>query len=194
VLCAICAVFLPCSAQADGSKIKSLSPSGNTASINASAFGTSARGSIQVNQTAGNGNLQANVNVIGATPSTVVLKQSPVVTAAEAGNAIFAGRAFANAFGTIQVNQSAGAGNAQGNVINVQSGSATIQLTDSAMAATTSSPRHADSDLPNTGSTVSASQGSFAGTGGIVQVNQTAGTANHTVNSFQLQLPHGPTL
>jgi hypothetical protein len=152
--------------------------------ISGSAF-NGASGSIKVNETAGNGNQQANIFVLSNGNTNVYLHQSNAADTLESGSVLIRG-AFAGSTGAIQVNQSAGAGNAQGNVVVVQLGTG---LSNSDLSQVVSSPQN---DQPNNnsaaGNTATISHGAFNGSSGVVQINQTAGSSNHTVNSFSLQL------
>lgn len=141
---------------------------------------TNAGGVIAVNQTAGNGNMQANVAVIGDAPSPI-RQRSATTVPTETGSTFINGFAFSGATGIVQLNQSAGAGNAQANVVYVG---------DSALSATIpqqSVPAGAPSS--NGANAISVSKTAFTHAQGIVQVNQTAGSSNCTANTFVLQLP-----
>lgn len=191
VLAAV-ALCAPSGVSADTKRADVKPNSLDQATVGGNAF-RNARGSIQVNESAGNANLQANVTVVSHGTTVVTVHQSTQTDAAEAGDASIAGNAFAGAFGAIQLNQSAGAGNAQGNVIVLQLGGNVTPLSDSALDATIASSHFSRQSQDSSGANhVGASNGAFANVGGVVQVNQTAGSANHTVNSFELQLQTGP--
>lgn len=152
-----------------------------------------ATGAIHVNQTAGSANLQANVLVIvrGSKPA-VSVSQTTDAGGSASGLATIADRSFAGAVGAIQVNQSAGVGNAQGNVIVVQLGAGATQLDDSSMAAVLPAQHtsHGAGSSATAESVTSSSQ-AFAKSSGIVQVNQIAGSGNATANTFSMQIQHG---
>jgi hypothetical protein len=98
--------------------------------------------------------------------------------------AILAGAVFSGASGAVLVNQAAGAGDEQANLAIVTIGIAS----DDALAGATTQK--------HSGTTASASGSArafigphvFAGASGLVQLNQTAGDANATVNAFALHI------
>jgi len=148
------------------------------AAINGNAV-TNVTGVIAVNQTAGNGNVQSNVAVIGK--SVPVVKQSAALVQGETGRSSIGSFAFSGANGILQVNQSAGSGNAQANV---------VYVTDSVLSATVpqqSVPPGAPAS--NGANAISVAKTAFSHAKGLVQVNQIAGTSNRTANTFVLQLP-----
>lgn len=150
-----------------------------TAIINGNTL-TNATGVVAVNQTAGNGNVQSNVAVIGKAGAPLV-QQSATALRGAAGTSSIADFAFAGATGILQVNQSAGSGNAQANV---------VYVTDSALSAALPN-QSAPSGTPSSNgvNAVSVAKTAFANAKGLVQVSQVAGTSNRTANAFVLQLP-----
>ncbi len=160
--------------------------------ISGSAF-QGASGSIKVNEAAGNGNAQANITVLSSGNIVVGLSQKVSGLEHDTGNATIGDTAFAGASGAIQLNQVAGSGNTQGNVIVLQlDGHATL-LTDAALSNAVASPERPETDSHSSGgNSTSISSHAFSGASGVVQINQTAGTSNRTTNSFQLQLQPGP--
>ncbi len=152
-------------------------------------------GLIKVNLTAGSGNQQTNVAAIIAGPDPLHLHvtQSTGLSGEENGAAAFADSAFANTVGIIQVNQSAGIGTAQANAVVVRLGADASEMTDSALGAI--APQNTTSAIAppsNGGNVVGASSDAFRNADGIVQINQSSGTANSTANTFLLQIEqHG---
>jgi len=169
-------------------------PSPNTATIAGNAFET-VPGSLSINQAAGDANTQANVAsfVEGKGKIPDRLTQNVESPSNGGGAAFVHNNAFSDISGLVQLNQSAGSGNAQGNVAIVRTGVPAAALTDSALASampsqivtTSSSP--GPNRVPNT---VGTDASTFHGKG-VVQVNQTAGTGNATANGFLLQLQQG---
>jgi hypothetical protein len=191
IVLVVACLAAPLGASADQRKPTANSSELEQSTITGNAF-QGASGSIKVNETAGNGNAQANITVLSATPATVTLRQTVSTGISDTGNANITGNAFAGTVGAIQLNQSAGSGNAQGNVIVVQLGGGASQLSDDALSQSVASdPPHQGNDPPG-GDTVTASGCAFHGSSGVVQINQVAGSSNRTMNSFQLQLQTGP--
>jgi hypothetical protein len=156
-----------------------------------------ALGSVLVNEAAGNGNLQANVAAV-ATGSALPLKrvtQQTSATGVGGGYASIQNSAFSGASGLLQINQSAGTGNAQGNAAIVRSGVSLSEMGDDALAAALPNQQTNSTSTRASGvtDTVSASATSFQHSRGIVQVNQCAGAGNSTANGFILQIQKGVT-
>lgn len=151
------------------------------ASIVGSSFGM-AIGAIGVNQSVGNGNVQANVAVIdlGGSAHVQLMQQHVAPGSADGGSAVI-DNAFTHAIGVIQINQSAGSDNAQSNVTILGDGSLSATVPINTPGAITSSNGYHDV-VRTTGS-------AFSNAKGIVQVNQTAGAGNSSANSLSLQLP-----
>lgn len=107
-------------------------------------------------------------------------------------NATLSGNAFQGANGVVQLNEAAGNGNSQGNIAVLQLGDNVVKLDDSALSQNVSSIPGSGRVHSSGGNTVGASSNAFAHSGGVVQINQVAGSSNHTINSFQLLLQTGP--
>lgn len=157
-------------------------------------------GNIAVNNSAGAGNAQANIAVIGVgAESAGAAIRSRQVAARSTNGAIGEGHAsaeigsnaFRNASGIIAVNQSSGAGNAQSNLIAIAVGpfaEVPIDQLGSVNAAEDGSSLGASrSDSGRTRRSAIADS-AFAGASGIVQVNQLAGSGNTTANVFALSI------
>jgi hypothetical protein len=189
IVLAVAAFSVPLCASADQRK-PNADPSASEQSTIADHAFQNAAGSVKVNETAGNGNAQTNITVVSDTPATVILRQQ-VSAGSETGDADITGHAFAGSMGAIQLNQSAGSGNAQGNVLVVQLGGVS-QLNDDALSQTVSTDSAHPGNDPPGGNSVHVSGQAFNGAGGVVQVNQVAGSSNRTVNCFHLELQTGP--
>lgn len=166
-----------------------------------------ASGRVAVNQAAGAGNAQANVAGIALTADGfggVALQVRQAVPAGERArdaSARIDGSAFHGGDGLFSVNQAAGAGNAQANLIAIGRGGASVVgidlaqgiagLDDAALAAVAG-------DAPD-GDTAGAAPlreaviagGALRETRGVMQVNQTAGVGNRSANTIVLLLPGG---
>lgn len=141
---------------------------------------TNVTGVAAVNQTAGNGNVQSNVAVIGKGAAPLV-QQSATTAQGEIGHTSIGGFAFSGTIGILQVNQSAGAGNAQANV---------VYVTDSVLsAAIPQQSVPSGAPVSNGANAINVSRTAFAHAQGLVQVSQVAGASNRTANTFVLQLP-----
>ncbi|GAC1309232.1 MAG: hypothetical protein NVSMB21_15500 [Vulcanimicrobiaceae bacterium] len=98
-----------------------------------------------------------------------------------------AGAAFSGASGAIRVNQAAGVANAQSNAIVLHLAPLSDGRLDSVTALQTIS-----SDTASGASTargrIAVSADAFAGSRGVVQINQSAGNANVSANAFTLDV------
>ncbi len=155
-------------------------------------------GSVHVNQAAGDGNAQANLAIIatGKTSAQTQNTQGTQTTVVSSGAASIRDFAFSNITGLVQLNQTAGAGNAQGNVAIVRIGVPAAVLNDDVLSS--AMPSQSASNNGSTNASANDSVGTdattFAHAKGVVQINQTAGTGNATANGFLLQtqqsVPH----
>ncbi len=181
---------VPATALADGPKRTNSVPAATDQAVIAGQSFDGVAGAIRLNQTAGNGNAQANAIVItnGAGVKVRLIQQTDATGTAN-GRASILG--FAGAVGAIQVNQSAGNGNAQGNLILLELGSGTSELDDGTLRSMVSEQQTGGYAGPHGTNVVGASPGAFAKASGIVQVDQVAGTGNSTANSFHLQIQLG---
>jgi hypothetical protein len=164
--------------------VTALGDPAETAAIGGNAFGN-AQGLVMINQAAGDGNAQANVAAV-AGPGRVTAGAAVNVgrtASLSRATVTIGGGALAHASGLLQINQVGGAGNAQANLVTIGPGA---QLDDAALfvvSATRSAPASASSAYR-----VSVDHGALATPGGILQLNQTAGTGNRTVNALDLHL------
>lgn len=104
-----------------------------------------------------------------------------MIAQAEIGRTSIDDFAFSGASGILQVNQSAGAGNAQANVVRVSDSALSAALPQQNVPPGTSSSAGSNA--------ISVSKTAFSNAKGIVQINQVAGSTNRTANTFVLQLP-----
>lgn len=170
-------------------------PLGDTATIANDAFQV-VPGAIHINQAAGNGNVQGNlteITVDGASPVHRMMQQTTVAADSE-GSANIRDFAFSNVSGLVQINQSAGSGNAQGNLVIVRIAVPAQQLSDDTLAGAmpvqvTSVNGLKPAPFLNAAGTDATT---FHGKG-IVQLNQTAGNGNASANGFLFQVQQGVT-
>lgn len=163
-----------------------------TAIIQDSSF-TDVLGIVKVNQAAGAGNVQANLAIVSGSPFHVNVTQAANANGTSSGDVETVGSAFSNATGILQINQAAGFGNAHANVAILEYDLTAAQMTDASLKNVTPIQQTASNPTPSNGLTNVVRVGSkaFAGSSGIVQVNQTAGTANSVTNTFLLQVQQG---
>lgn len=169
--------------------------------------GRRASGRIAINQAAGTGNAQVNLAALAFAPdgAGIALLQSRQAVQVHDRNrdasARIEGHAFLTSEGLLSINQAAGAGNAQANLIAVGQGDAGFAglalslsvtgLDDAALAAI------AGDTAPEGGATAPPlREAVIAGAAmresrGVVQVNQTAGVGNRSANAIVLLLPGG---
>lgn len=157
-------------------------------------------GRAAINQAAGQGNAQANQAALALTPDGVALatasahqrleRPDPVAAARNAQARIDAG-AFAGASGLLQLNQSAGAGNAQLNQFALARGGMSAAALDDAALAQIAGPPSAPLENRRAPSLRDAAiaDDAFRGGHGVLQLNQTAGAGNASVNAIVLRLP-----
>ncbi len=170
-------------------------PPSETATIANDAF-QAVPGALHINQAAGYGNVQGNVTdiTVGGAHLPLRLTQQATISIGSGGSANIRDSAFSNVSGLVQVNQSAGSGNEQGNLTIVRFAVPAQQLSDDTLAGampvqTTSVNAATPAALANS---VSSDATTFHGKG-IVQLNQTAGTGNASANGFLLQVQQGVT-
>lgn len=162
--------------------------------------GSDAQGVLGVNMAAGDSNLQSNatsISISGANGRASA--QSNVVQAIAAGSftvpdvarAKIDGNAFSNAAGAMGINQAAGAVNAQANSVAIAVGVNAKVTADAELAQSVSgvAPESVAANGQQRETTVADT--AFRGARGIVQVNQSAGVANATGNSFALRVQLG---
>lgn len=185
----------PSAAQAD-QPAPAASPvvSGDQTLIGDDAF-NGASGIIGINEAAGTGNVQANAGLIGAGAGSVRISQRTDAVGTGRGSTTITANAFGGATGLVRINQVSGTGNAQANVVIVHWGISGNALGDDVLAGTlpqqsTSPGNRQSSDGQQA---VSVDKTAFAGTRGIVQLSQVAGSGNSTINDLSLQIHVGVT-
>ncbi|HEY8297624.1 MAG TPA: hypothetical protein VIG32_06335 [Candidatus Baltobacteraceae bacterium] len=163
----------------------------DTAIIQDSSF-TDVLGIVKVNQAAGAGNVQANLAIVSHSPLHVNVTQV-TDTSGASGDVEIIGFAFSNTAGILQINQAAGNGNAHANVTILEYDLSAAQMTDTSLQGVVPTQHVISKTTPSTGlgDRVRVGPTTFAGSSGIVQVNQTAGSANTATNSFLLQVQQG---
>lgn len=164
---------------------------------------TGLNGRIAINQAAGVGNVQANLAAIALAERGHGVFDLQGRQQAQAGDrqrsasARIEGQAFTDASGVLSLNQAAGSGNAQLNLFaighgDVQSAENLIAgLDDTALAAVAGDNRTEGAGASPGVRTATIDRDAFRGSQGVVQVNQTAGVGNASVNAIVLQLPGG---
>ena len=194
VLAAALSGALPLSVVADGVAGYSVQTviDGNT--------GSDAQGVLGVNMAAGDSNLQSNatsMSISGANGRASA--QSNVVQAIAAGSftvpdvavAKIDGNAFSNAAGAMGINQAAGAVNAQANSVAIALGVGAEVTADAELAQSVSDVAPGSVAANGQQRETTVADTAFRGARGIVQVNQSAGVANATGNSFALRVQLG---
>ncbi|MBQ0799306.1 MAG: hypothetical protein KBT63_08455 [Porticoccaceae bacterium] len=172
----------------------------HTSTIDGGAL-NGASGLIAINLTAGDGNVQQNSTAAahsqGISSAAVEARQYTNMVTSDTGQSLSVGindNTFNDARGIIQINQSAGAGNAQFNGAAIAVGAtgafAYVELNDEqlmnqpvAMSSTAADPAQ-----PNQQINVNLSPGAFKNASGLVQLNQAAGNNNSTANSFTMSV------
>lgn len=160
--------------------------------------GVNAQGVSGVNMASGDSNLQSNATALAISNDGQAQAQSNVVQVIDPGQfgvpdaavTRIDGNAFSNAVGAIGVNQAAGAANAQANNVAIAVGVGAEVTADADLAQSVSGvalPLVANGQYRET----TVADTAFSGARGIVQVNQAAGMANATGNSFALRVQMG---
>lgn len=169
-----------------------------TASINQS--GQNHRGVVMINQAAGDGQQQANARALAigssagsqVTAATHVLQSNETLPGNPAtidASASIGGSSFANSQGVVGINQGAGSGNQQINALHIASGLAQ-GLDDSALAQQSVRPTNfSGATEPQSGARmVSVDDSAFGNSRGVVQLNQSAGVGNRSINSLGIRI------
>ncbi|WP_069864852.1 MULTISPECIES: adhesin [Pseudomonas] len=159
------------------------------------------QGNFSVNQAAGEQQQQINSRALAignqAHTSTAQHQQLELINpdpSLDASSSI-RGHAFQGS-GILGVNQGAGLGNQQINALRITvSNTATHpqSLDDSDLAQSVALFRNSGSPVGSPGQrVVSTDDRAFAGSGGVVQVNQSAGVGNQTYNNLSIRVAGGP--
>lgn len=157
------------------------------------------QGAINVNMAAGNSNLQINSGVIAmgdyALANNILVQ---VVTsnnhlAPEQASAVIKDRALSQAVGWISVNQAAGQENVQSNTLSVALGIRGSSLNSESLGRVLSRSQEPteDSEDKTSSRRVAIEESAFAGSHGVIQVNQSAGMGNATGNHVGVRMTSG---
>ena len=163
------------------------------ASINHS--GQNYQGNLMFNQAAGDGQQQANARAIASGRNAAAqtnVKQSTDLTANPLdinASASIGGSSFAGGQGVVGINQGAGSGNQQINALRIASG-APQGLDDSALAQQSVTPANLSgaAEPQSGGRVVSVDDAAFSNSRGVVQLNQSAGVGNRSINSLGIRI------
>jgi hypothetical protein len=159
----------------------------------------SSAGSMALNLSAGSGNAQANMVVIGVgnASSVAAIDSRQQVNAIEQGTrglemAEIGARSFHDASGIVALNQSSGIANTQANLVAIAVGNVSEVAIDQ-LGSTNVAPDSSDATIYRIRRSSSAfiADSAFAAAHGIVQVNQLAGFGNSTANIFALSVSVG---
>lgn len=166
------------------------------ASASIDQSGQAYQGNLMFNQAAGDAQQQANARAIAtgqhATAQTSVNQindQTANATDINA-NASIGGSSFARSLGIVGVNQGAGSGNQQINALRIASSGLPQGLDDSALAQQSVSPASlSGATEPQSGERiVSIDDAAFGNSRGVVQLNQSAGVGNRSINSLGIRI------
>ncbi|MDX5372447.1 MAG: adhesin [Pseudomonadaceae bacterium] len=166
------------------------------------ASGQGYRGNLSVNQAAGDFNQQLNARTLSVGPRAHSsadhrqLQQQALQSQAVA-SAHIGGSSFGSGNGVLGVNQSAGQGNQSINSITLQVGAGhrpqaldDFALAQSAAQAQVNSGAVATS--PSAVRSVHLDDRAFAGSKGVVQLNQSAGVGNQAINNVGIRVVSVP--
>ncbi|MGG2397835.1 adhesin [Pseudomonas sp. SH1-B] len=168
-------------------------------SINAriDSSGQDYQGNLAINQAAGVLQQQVNSRALsvgghGMSTTTIVQVQEnlPHVTSPLDTQASISGNSFSNGRGIVGVNQAAGIANQQINSTRVVLIAVPESLDDSVLAQSVTRSNDPISTAPMPGGErhVDISNEAFAGSRGVVQVNQSAGIGNRTANQISIRV------
>jgi len=164
---------------------------GDTTVIGADS-GVNTIGAISINEVAGVGNQQTNEALVTGIPGKMSVNQTSIgnfTNGFSSGTAVIGDGAFSLSSGLVQVSQASGAGNVEANAAFVG-----VSATGSALGAISLSQLRGGFAPPNPNAefegTYSIAPTAFAGSSGLVQVQQTAGNNNVTANSVAVNFAH----
>lgn len=184
----VLAMFCSCAALADSS-----SPVVDQAVINSS--GQNYQGNFSINQAAGDQQQQVNGRVIAIgtdAQATGQYRQSIDTRADPARNARSAieGTAFSNGSGILGVNQSSGANNQQINAVRLGISASPQSIDDSVLSQQNVALLQGSGTAGHTPGNrqVATSDQAFTGSRGVVQLNQSAGVGNQSVNALSVRV------
>ncbi|MGU0763823.1 adhesin [Pseudomonas aeruginosa] len=162
----------------------------NRASIDASG---TYRGNFALNQAAGDAQQQSNVRVVAVGSAALVgngQRQHLQLDASQpiAASASISGAALRGS-GILGVNQGASLGNQQINAFRLSVSNGPESLDDSVLAQSVALTKVSGSATPVPGGrSVSTDDRAFAGSSGVVQVNQSAGVGNQSMNTLSVRV------
>ena len=148
-----------------------------------------------LNQAAGDAQQQANARAIAigkqASAQTSVIQSNDQTSnpADVNASASIAGSSFAGSQGVVGINQGAGSGNQQINALRIASG-LPQGLDDSALAQQSVTPASLSgaAEPQSGGRVVSVDDAAFGNSRGVVQLNQSAGVGNRSINSLGIRV------
>lgn len=153
-------------------------------------------GNFSLNQAAGLSHQQINSRVISAgdranSTSTIsqTLDRVPVNTASAQIHSRIEGASFSQGNGVLGINQSAGIGNQHINAFRITLGAVPESLDDSVLSQNVTRPSISGIAVPKNGErSVAISDDAFAGSRGVVQLNQSAGIGNTSANNLSIRV------
>ncbi|MBX9756315.1 MAG: adhesin [Pseudomonadaceae bacterium] len=160
------------------------------------ASGQAYQGNLMFNQAAGSSQQQANARAIAvgdnAGASTRVeqlIEQLPPSQSGITASARIGGNSFSQGSGLLGINQSAGIGNQQINALRMASG-LPEGLDDSALAQQSVAPSTTSGTVEPQSSErfVAIDEGAFGSSRGVVQLNQSAGVGNRSINNLAIRV------
>lgn len=163
-----------------------------TANIDGSGQGF--QGNLMINQSAGDQQQQANARAIsmGDHASTrIAVRQTNDRSAPGSidAHARISGAAFSQGNGVLGVNQSAGITNQQINAFRLELNALPESLEDSALAQSAAPATNSGVGVPQGGErVVEMDDQAFAGSRGVVQLNQSAGVGNRSANNLSIRV------
>ncbi|PYC22552.1 adhesin [Aquipseudomonas alcaligenes] len=164
------------------------------------ASGQEYSGSLSVNQAAGDFNQQVNGRTLAIGGNAQALHRQALQQATsdlQRASARIDGAAFSGGNGVLGVNQAAGSGNQSINSLILQMGVgvAPQALDDFALAQSVAQAQvhsGAVAATPNASRSVHLDDGAFAGSKGVVQLNQSAGVGNQAINNVGIRVMSVP--
>jgi len=155
-------------------------------------------GNFSLNQAAGLSHQQVNSRVISAgagdsANATSTIRQTleivPGSTTGAQMHSRIEGASFSQGNGVIGINQSAGIGNQHINAFRITLGAVPESLDDSVLSQNVTRPSISGIAVPKNGErSVAISDDAFAGSRGVVQLNQSAGIGNTTANNLSIRV------
>jgi hypothetical protein len=155
-----------------------------------------AGGVTQLNQAAGVGNEQINAATIDPHGRvTIHLEQSTDAIGPGGASVTIDGHVGANATGLISINQVSGVGNAQANLFVIGTEINGSGVGDALLAQTMVTQKTSSSTPASNGKRqITIDSAAFSAAHGILQLNQTAGAGDSTINSMTLKIQPGLSL